>query len=152
VERFDMTDPQEFFKEGDTSLGTFYPKHYIVAGYHNLADAEAAAKACLKNDFAEKDVRTFDGHFVLEQMEAREGANWLERLQQQLAEFAGTETGYVQEDAELARSGGAFLFVYAPDDDDVDRARRVFAQHGPAYARRYLAIAIEIIVENPNAL
>lgn len=146
-----MTEPRQFFKEGDTSLATFYPKHYIVAGYHNLADAEAAAMASRKNGFADNDVRTFDGHFVLEQMEAREGNNWLERLQQQLAEFAGTETGYVREDADLARSGGAFLFVYAPEDEDVDRARRVFAQHGPAYARRYLAIAIEIIVKNPDA-
>jgi hypothetical protein len=41
--------------------------------------------------------------------------------------------------------------VYAPDDQAVNRARRVFAQIGPAYARRYLNIAIEIIVRNPNA-
>lgn len=147
-----MTDRPEFFKEGDTSLGTFYPTHYIVAGYHNLADAEAAAMACRKNGFAGDDVRALEGDLVMEQMEAREGANWLERMEQQLAKFAGTETGYVHEDADLARSGGAFLFVYAPGDEHVDKARRVFAQHGPAYARRYLKIAIEIIVENPNAL
>lgn len=147
-----MTDHQEFFKEGDTSLGTFYPTHYIVAGYHNMADAKAAAMACEKNGFASDDVRALEGSFVTEQMESREGANWLERMEQQLAKFAGTETGYVREDAELARSGGAFLFVYAPDDEQVAMARRVFAQHGPAYARRYLKIAIEIIVKNPDAL
>jgi hypothetical protein len=147
-----MTNPQGFFKEGDTSLSTFYPTHYIVAGYRNLADADAAMAAFRKNGFASDDVRALDGDFVLGQMEAREGKNWLQRLEQQLAEFAGTETGYVHEDADLARSGGAFVFAYAPDDEQVANARRVFAQHGPAYARRYLNIAIEIIVKNPNAL
>ncbi|MGH8233575.1 MAG: hypothetical protein ACREPU_05185 [Rhodanobacteraceae bacterium] len=147
-----MTDEQEFFKEGDTSLGTFYPTHYIVAGYHNLADAEAAAMACKKNGFTDDNVRALEGDFVTQQMEAREGANWMERMEQRLAKAAGTETAYVREDADLAHSGGAFLFVYAPDDEHVAKARRVFAQHGPAYARRYLNVAIEIIVKNPNAL
>jgi len=146
-----MVGSHEFFKEGGTSLGTFYPTHYIVAGYHNLADAKAAAAAFQKNGFADEDVRVFDGRYAIEQLEAREGVNWIQKMEQQLVKFAGTETGYVQEDAELARSGGAFLFVYAPDDESLAKARRVFAQHGPAYARRYLNIAIEIIVENPNA-
>ena len=147
-----MADHKQFFKEGDTSLGTFYPTHYIVAGYHNLADAKAAGAACEKEGFAADDVKVFDGKFVSGQMEDREdGANWLEKMQQQLVEFAGTEQGYVREDAELARSGGAFLFVYAPEDEAVDRARRVFAKIGPAYARRYLKIAIEVIIRNPNA-
>lgn len=146
-----MAGPQEFFKEGDTSLGTFYPTHYIVAGYHSLADAKAAAAAFQKDGFPDEDVRAVDGSFVMQRMEDREDANWLQKMQQQLVEFAGTEQGYVREDAELARSGGAFVFVYAPDDESRDRANRVFAQHGPAYARRYLNIAIEEIVRNPNA-
>lgn len=146
-----MAGPRDFFKEGGTSLGTFYPTHYIVAGYRQLADARAAAAACQKAGFADADVRAFDGRYAISQLEAREGANWLQKMEQQLVEFAGTETGYVREDAELARSGGAFLFVYAPDDAALAKARRVFAQHGPVYARRYLNIAIEIIVENPNA-
>lgn len=146
-----MAGPQDFFKEGGTSLGTFYPTHYIVAGYHNLADAKAAAAACQEDGFSDEDVRVFDGRYAIEQLEAREGANWLQKIEQQLVEFAGTEQGYVREDAELARSGGAFLFVYAPDDESLARARRVLARHGPAYARRYLNIAIEEIVRNPNA-
>jgi hypothetical protein len=146
-----MADHKRFFKEGDTSLGTFYPTHYIVAGYHNMADAKGAAAACAKEGFAADDAKVYDGKFVIQQMEDREGANWLQKMEQQLVEFAGTEKGYVREDAELARSGGAFLFIYAPDDGSLDRARRVFAQIGPAYARRYLKIAIEVIIRNPNA-
>lgn len=146
-----MTQHWAFFKEGDHSFGIFYPRHYIIAGYHNLADAEAAEAAFRKEGFAAEDVRAATGEFVIGQLEARHGASWLERMEQKLVEFAGTETGYLREDADLARDGGAFLFVYAPDDARLNQARRVFAQHGPAYARRYLPIAIERIVENAHA-
>ena len=105
-----------FFKEGDTSLGTFYPRHYIVAGFHNLADAQAAEAEFRRAGTPPEDVRAADGDFVTGQLESRRGANWLERMEQRLVEFAGTETGYIREDADLARDGGAFLFVYAPDD------------------------------------
>ncbi len=146
-----MPSTQELFKEGDTSLGIFYPTHYIVAGYPTLADAEAAAMACRKNGFKHEDVHALEGKLAIEQVEAREGANWIERMQQRVAELVGTEAGYVREDADFANSGGAFLFVYAPQDDHVETARRVFAQHGPAFARRYLNLAVQNIVRNPEA-
>ncbi|MGN6312961.1 MAG: hypothetical protein ACTHMO_04270 [Rhodanobacteraceae bacterium] len=140
-----------FFKDGDTSLGIFYPRHYIVAGYRNLADAEAAEAAFRNAGTPPEDVRAATGEFVTGQLESRHGANWLERMEQRLVEFAGTESGYIREDADLARDGGAFLFVYAPDDARASQARRVFAQTHPAFARRYLDVAIERIVENPKA-
>ena len=146
-----MTQHWAFFKEGDHSFGIFYPRHYIVAGYNNLAEAEAAEAAFRKAGVSNEDVRAASGEFVIAQLESRHGASWLERMEQRLVEFAGTETGYLREDADLARDGGAFLFVYAPDDARLDQARRVFAQHGPAYARRYLPVAIERIVENAHA-
>jgi hypothetical protein len=146
-----MTQHWAFFKEGDHSFGIFYPRHYIIAGYHNLADAEAAEAAFRKAGVPPEDVRAATGEFVIAQLESRHGASWLERMEQRLVEFAGTETGYLREDADLARDGGAFLFGYAPDDARLDQARRVFAQLGPAYARRYLPVAIERIVENAHA-
>ena len=146
-----MTQHWAFFKEGDHSFGIFYPRHYIVAGYRNIADAEAAEAAFRKAGVSAEDVRAATGEFVIGQLEARHGSSWLERMEQRLVEFAGTETGYLREDADLARDGGAFLFVYAPDDARLNQARRVFAQLGPAYARRYLPVAIERIVENAHA-
>jgi hypothetical protein len=146
-----MTRQWDFFKEGDTSFGVFYPVHYIVAGYANLADAEAAAAAFRKNGTPAEDVQAFDGDVVARQLESRHGDNWLEHMESKLVEFVGTETGFVREDAYLAQRGGAFLFAYAPDDGRMAAARRVFAQHGPKYARRYLKVAIERIVENAAA-
>ncbi len=146
-----MTQHWAFFKEGDHSFGIFYPRHYIIAGYRTLADAEAAEAAFRKEGFPPEDVRAATGEFVIGQLEAHHGQSWLERMEARLVEFAGTETGYLREDADLARDGGAFLFAYAPDDARLNQARRVFAQHSPAYARRYLPIAIERIVENAHA-
>jgi hypothetical protein len=136
-----------FFRHGDTSFGTFYPKHYIVAGYASLKDAEAAEHAFTESGIDADDVRAASGDFVINRLEAHREANWLQRAQAYVAEFAGTEAGFLQDDAELARKGGAFLFLFAPNDQHVAHARTIFARHRPAYARRYLQVAIERIIE-----
>lgn len=136
-----------FFRHGDTSFGTFYPKHYIVAGYTSLAAAEAAEHAFTESGIDADDVRAASGDFVINQLEAHQEANWLQRAQAHVAEFAGTETGFLHDDAELARKGGAFLFLFAPHDGHVAHARSIFARHRPSYARRYLQVAIERIIE-----
>lgn len=138
-----------FFKQSDAAFGTFYPKHYIVAGYPSFEAAHAAENAFAASGIAADDVRAASGDFVVNQLEAHHEANWPERTEAQAANFAGTEAGYLEYDAELARHGGAFLFLFAPDDRSVDHARKVFAQYRPNYARRYLRVAIEPIIE-PN--
>lgn len=137
-----------FFRQSDTSFGTFYPKHYIVAGYRSFDEAQAAENAFTESGVDAEDVRAATGDFVVNQLEAHQDANMLERAEMHVAEFAGTETGFLNEDAALAHSGGAFLFVYAPDDDHLQRARSVFQRHRPKYARRYLQIAIERLIES----
>lgn len=146
-----MADPKDFFKKGDSSMGTFYPTHYIVAAYPDMPAAEAAAAAFDREGFADEDVRAAEGNFVIDVLQSREDSNLLERAQHKLVKFVGTEQGYVREDIELARSGGAFVFAYAPDEEQRDAANRVFAQHAPVYARRYLNVAIEVMVPNPAA-
>ncbi|HET7932332.1 MAG TPA: hypothetical protein VFL63_13215 [Rhodanobacteraceae bacterium] len=136
-----------FFRQSDTSFGTFYPKHYIVAGYPSFDAAQAAENAFTASGTSGNDVRAATGDFVVNQLEAHKEANWMERTQAHVAEFAGTESGFLQTDAELARTGGAFLFVYAPDDDHVQQARTIFTTHRPAFARRYLQVAIERLIE-----
>jgi len=136
-----------FFRHGDTSFGTFYPKHYIVAGYTSLRAAQAAEHAFTESGIDADDVRAASGDFVINQLEAHHEANWLQRAQAHVAEFAGTEAGFLQDDADLAHRGGAFLFLFAPHDRHVAKARTIFARHRPTYARRYLPVAIERIIE-----
>ena len=139
-----------FFKQSDTSFGTFYPKHYIVAGYPSLQDAQEAELAFTESGVGAENVRAATGDFVVNHLEAHREANWLQRAEARIAEFVGREKGFLKDDAELAREGGAFLFLFAPEASHVEHARRVFAQHRPKYARRYLHVAIERIVDPPS--
>lgn len=138
-----------FFKQSDTSFGTFYPKHYIVAGYPSLHEAQEAERAFAESGVGADNVRATTGEFVINQLEAHRYANWLQRAEARIAEFVGREKGFLKDDTELARAGGAFLFLFAPEASHVEHARKVFAQHRPKYARRYLHVAIERIIDPP---
>lgn len=105
-----------FFKQGDLSFGTFYPRHYIVAGYPSLEAAHDAEHAFCAFGVGAHDVRAATGDFVVNQLEAYRDMSWLQRTLSHAVRFAGTESGYLDDDAELAEHGGAFLFLFAPRD------------------------------------
>jgi hypothetical protein len=146
-----MEQQWDFFKKGETSMGVFYPLHYIVAGYDGLDAAQAAEAAFRESGVAAEDVRAAPGGFVATQLESRGDRNAMDKLNNELVKIFGTEKGYTTEDKQHAADGGAFLFVYAPSDEDAANAKAVFAGHPPVFARRYLRIAIEQIVRNPKA-
>ncbi|MGH8111078.1 MAG: hypothetical protein ACREPF_02800 [Rhodanobacteraceae bacterium] len=146
-------DPQwDFFKKSDTSLGVFYPLHYVIAGYANLDDARAAEAAFREAGVSAEDVRAVTGEFVATQLESREGETWLDQVENKLVEVVGTEKRFIAHDRDHARKGGAFLFVFAPNDEQSARAKSVLAAHPPEFARRYLRIAIEEIVVDPSVV
>lgn len=146
-----MEQQWDFFKKSETSLGVFYPLHYIVAGYEGMEQAEAAEAAFRESGVAAEDVRAATGEFVARQLESRDDRNVMDKLNNELVKVFGTEKGYTTEDKQHAGDGGAFLFVYAPNDEDAANAKTVFAKKPPVFARRYLRIAIEQIVRNPKA-
>ena len=49
----------------------------------------------------------------------------------------------------LARRNGAFLFVHTPEDEPARRIEDIIARCDPVYARRYLPMAIERLIEPP---
>lgn len=104
-----------FLKQGDTSFGTFHPKHCIVAGYPSLHHAQEAGHAFTESGAGAENVRAASGDFVVNQLEAHREANRPQRAEAQIAEFAGRESGFLRDDAELARNGGAFLSPFAPE-------------------------------------
>ena len=146
-----MEQQWDFFKKSETSMGVFYPLHYIVAGYDNLDDAQAAENAFRESSVAAEDVRAATGDFVAAQLESRGDRNVVNKIENELVKIFGTEKGYTTEDKQHAADGGAFLFVYAPKDEDAANAKLVFDRNPPVFARRYLRIAIEQIIINPKA-
>lgn len=145
-----MEQQWDFFKKSETSMGVFYPLHYIVAGYDSIDEAEAAEAAFRESGVAADDVRAATGEFVAQQLESRGDRNLWNKFENEIVKFAGTEKGYTTEDKQHASSGGAFLFVYAPNDEDAANAKKVFAKSPPVFARRYLRVAIEQMVLNPK--
>ncbi len=141
-----MEQRWDFFKQGETTWGEFYPTHYILAGYESDADAQAAEEAFRASGVAAEDVRAATGQFVAGYLETRGDRNALDKLGSKLADVVGTENEFVAQDKLFARRGGAFLFVYAPREQDAENAKAVFASHPPTFARRYLHVAIEELV------
>lgn len=141
----------EFFKEPDSSFGLFYPMHYTVAAFDTDDRAEYARQRCLEAGFADDDVATASGPFVINRLESMKGANWLDRIEAGIARVVGTEAGYIQDDVKLARRGGAFLFVYTPEQGDIDRLRGLLKRLHPIFARRYHAAGIEAICYPPQS-
>ncbi|HVX04024.1 MAG TPA: hypothetical protein VHA71_02775 [Rhodanobacteraceae bacterium] len=146
-----MEQQWDFFKTHETSMGVFYPLHYIIAGYDSLEEAQAAESAFRQSGVDDDDVRAATGEFVAKQLETRADRNLLDKIEDAVVKHVGTEEAWVTEDKMHADDGGAFLFVYAPDDEDAANAKTVFAEHPPVFARRYLRVAIEQIVRNPKA-
>ncbi|GAB3039950.1 MULTISPECIES: hypothetical protein [Oleiagrimonas] len=140
-----MKQHWDFFKDSDSSFGLFYPLHYTMAAFEVDTHAERARQRFLEDGFAEDDVATASGPFVADRLESMDDANWFDRLRAQLADLVGTETGYLQDDRKLAQRGGAFLFVYTPDQDRIDRAHALIERLHPIYARRYHYAGIENI-------
>ncbi len=133
----------DFFKESDSSWGVFYPRNYIVVGSGSVTRAEEVRHALLGAGFAADDVAAVSGDFVVRELQSSEDAGWFDRIRQEVATAVGTEMGYIEDDLKHARQGGAFLFVYAPTDEDVIRARDIIDASQPVHARRYLALGIE---------
>jgi hypothetical protein len=123
----------------------------FFSGYDSMDQAEAAEAAFRESGVAAEDVRAAPGEFVAAQLESRSDRNAMDKLNNELVKIFGTEKGYTTEDKQHADDGGAFLFVYAPNDEDAANAKKMFAKTPPVFARRYLRIAIEQIVRNPKA-
>ena len=140
-----------FFKESDASWGMFYPKNYIIAGYGSRERAEEVRQDLLAAGFAADEVATASGAFVVEQLEHDPEPGFIDRVKQEIARAVGTEQGYIEDDLKHAREGGAFLFVYVPEDADVARARGVVDASGPVLARRYMALGIERYTYPPQS-
>ena len=138
-----MTHHWDFFKGSDHSFGLFYPKNYILIGLDNEARAREVEQLFLADGFAIEDVAFASGSFVTTKLESVKDASLLERIKIGIASLAGTEEGYIEDDLKLARRGGAFVFVHAPDDATAGKARHLLQRIHPVFARRYLALGIE---------
>lgn len=139
-----MKQRWDFFKDNDSSFGLFYPIHYTMMAFEDFdRAAEVEHQLVDETGFADEDVAAASGHFVVDEIEAQDEANWLDTLRVKIAEAIGTEAGYIDDDIKHARRGGAFVFVYTPDEARIARVREAVERFRPVFARRYLQAGIE---------
>lgn len=132
----------DFFKESDSSFGLFYPSRYVVAGFDNYERAKVVKQALLDKGIAPDDVEAASGPFVVNEVESQDDANWLDHIKAEIARGVGTEAGYIDDDLMLARRGGAFVFIYAPEQEDVESLREFLKRMHPIFARHYNPMGI----------
>ncbi|MBN8480117.1 MAG: hypothetical protein J0L88_00845 [Xanthomonadales bacterium] len=140
-----MRSHWDFFKESDTSMGVFYPLHYVLAAFETDARAHEVRMQFLAAGFAADNVAAVDGPFLVGTLESLEGSGLVERAKQAVVRFVGTEMGYIEDDRKTAARGAGFLFVYTPDEDSTQRAIELLRRTHPIYARRYNAAGIHRI-------
>src|ERR1700693_4594820 len=105
-----MSALKEFFKESDTQLGVFYPKHYLIAVFQNLTTAEQLVAKLRLTGFAEDEAIAVAGTDVLELTKEETGPGNV--LMQAVSRFFATEQLSHDSDLRLAAQGAAFVAVH----------------------------------------
>ena|SRR5579862_7051330 len=142
-----MASVSSFFKESDTQLGVFYPKHYLIAVFEDPQKGIEAEQKLLAAGFAGDETRTFQGPemIALIQGEDTVGSSVIRGLSRLLA----TEEVYTDHDLRLARLGASFVAVHCRGEQLKERAWRVLEAEEPEAARYYAASGIEHLAGDP---
>jgi hypothetical protein len=117
-----------------TALGTYYPKHYVVAAVDDPARASQALAALREAGFSDAAAELCPGpEFMKNYREFVEGRGLLERLE---GLFPSEERVAVAEYLAEAEGGASFVTVHAPQREERDRARDLLKANG-GHAMRY---------------
>ncbi|MDP8990982.1 MAG: hypothetical protein M3N41_12995 [Acidobacteriota bacterium] len=136
-----MSTLKGFFKESDTQLGVFYPKHYLIAVFQSFKMTQQAVARVRLAGFAEDEAIAVAGEDVLELTKEETGP--LSLLMQAVSRFFATEQASHDSDLRLAAKGAAFVAVHCPTAHTKDEAWKVLKAEGPLAARYYANDGIE---------
>jgi hypothetical protein len=137
-----------FFKESDTQLGVFYPKHYMIAVFKDLTAARKAAAKLRLAGFAEDEAIAVAGDDVLELTKEEAGPGSV--VMQAVSRFFATEQVTHDRDVDLAGKGAAFVAVHCPLPQNKDEAWTVLAREAPLAVRYYANDGIDHLAGDFN--
>lgn len=129
-----QTDANKFL-EG----GIFYPTGHVVTAFESADTAAQAREALSQAGFRNEHLLAIDADTM-----AREAAK---NLDDKSMLSAGASVPTRQKQLELAEAGCHFLVVYAPDDEDHERALKALAGLPLKYAVKYRRLIIENLIE-----
>jgi hypothetical protein len=130
-----------FFKESDTQLGVFYPKHYLIAVFRDSRAAQQALKGLWTAGFAEDEAIAVAGQEFVDLAKEETGPGNF--VMQALSRFFATEQKTHDADLEQAGRGAGFVAVHCPTETSKQQAWMLLQPHNPLAARYYAAAGIE---------
>ena len=139
-----MTRLSTFYKDSSAGTGVFYPTHYLLAAFANLADAEYARAEIVRSGRIEEDVIAVSSNEAIDYAKDRLVKNGIWGvLMTELSRTIGTEAAYADQDLEAAKHGAAFLAVHCPTKRLKDTAWKLIESSRPVAARYYTSGGIE---------
>jgi hypothetical protein len=130
-----------FFKESDTQLGVFYPKHYLIAVFHDSRAARQAVKELWAAGFAEDEAIAVAGQEFVDLAKEETGPGNF--VMQALSRFFATEQKTHDTDISRAQHGAGFVAVHCLSDASKEEAWGMLQPQVPLAARYYGSAGIE---------
>lgn len=134
--------PVHHQKEANRILegGIFYPTGHIVAAFQDEASAMKAQECLVREHWPEDHVVYVDPAAMEREAEENLGeASFLS---------AGASVPARQKQLELAKEGCHFLLIFAPDDEDQERAMQLLNGLPVRYAVKYHRLIIENLLQD----
>src|SRR5579872_3259124 len=130
-----------FFKESDTQLGVFYPKHYLIAVFRDSRAAQRAVKELWSTGFAPDEAIAVAGQEFVDLAAEETGPGNF--VMQALSRFFATEQKTHDADLKRAQHGAGFVAVHCPTEESMHHAWNILQPQSPLAARYYSAAGIE---------
>lgn len=128
-----------------TSFGVFKPVGHTVLAFRSSAEVQNAVMALLALGFADAALVRYSAAEMMAQVDAELPAA------SPLAAF-GQELSLAKAHRALAEAGCSFLVVHTPEDVQAEQVAALARSMKAVAAQRYGLLAIEEIIEMPDAL
>jgi len=138
-----------FFHGPSTTLGVFYPTHYIFASFPSLQNARDAARTLKAAGYQEVlAVSAADTIQFMKEIQAEVGV-W-GALMAAFSRFLGTEEVFADIDVNKAEKGAGFLAVYSPRDEHAEKIRDLVTPFEPLTMQWYLPGGVQSLQAGPS--
>jgi len=144
-EQYNKSELYRFFHGAPTTLGVFYPTHYIFGSFPSLEGSKNAAHALRAAGYG-KVVATSAAETLRFMNEIRGDVGLWGVMMASISRFIGTEEAFADKDVAEARIGAGFLAVYCPRQEEADHIRDLALPFDPLTMQLYLPDGIQTLI------
>ncbi len=142
-----MSELATLFREPETSLGVFYPKHYVIATFPSFDAAKSANQALMRLGFDETQSRAVSGSDLLDYFdELHAQTGFLGDLMAEFSRLIGTEASFADDYARQAHHGAGFVAAHCSTEDEAQRICDIVRPFEPVAMQWYRAGAIRSLI------